>query len=176
MARLGLTPREFAAFRRADRPRDRLARGDQPSGLRRRARASAERAQQRARFAAVAARCLGVPASLAASSGIFLGARIISIWCVRAPRSTASTRCRAAPTRCAQLCGSTRKSSRSREIDSGEIGWLRCRASRCERPAGSPPSRSATPTGGCACFSQRGCGYIGGKRVPVARPSVDGSR
>ena len=42
MARLGLTPREFAAFVESSAA-DRLARGDQPSGLRRRARASAER-------------------------------------------------------------------------------------------------------------------------------------
>ena len=72
MARLGLTPREFAAFVE-DRPPiawraviSHLACADDPE--------HPLNARQRARFAAVAARFPGVPASLAASSGIFLGA------------------------------------------------------------------------------------------------------
>src|SRR3954454_24339510 len=72
MARLGLTPREFAAFVEA-RPTvawravlSHLACAEEPEHpLNRR---------QRDRFAEVAARFPGVPASLAASSGVFLGA------------------------------------------------------------------------------------------------------
>src|SRR3954452_21536957 len=72
MARLGLTPREFAAFVE-DRPTiawraviSHLACADDPEHT--------LNARQHARFTAAVARFPGVPASLAASSGIFLGA------------------------------------------------------------------------------------------------------
>ena len=171
MARLGLTPREFAAFVEA-RPAvawraviSHLACAEEPEHpLNRR---------QRDRFAAVVSRFSAVPASLAASSGIFLGA----------PHHFDLVRPGAAlygvnplPGRPNPLRPVVRLAARiiqTREIDSGEsVGYGAAHVMQA-------PGRVATAALGYAdgwlrALSRRGCGFVGGKRVPLlGRVSMD---
>ena len=150
-----------------------LARGDEPSRLRRPTGPPAERAQQRAASPPRAARCRGVPASLAASSGIFLGPAYHFDFVRPGLRSTASTRSRAAPTRCAKSFGSAARILQVREIDAGQsVGYGAAHVM-------DAPGRFATVAVGYAdgwlrSLSHRGSGRIGGTRVPLlGRISMD---
>jgi alanine racemase len=171
MARLGLTPREFAAFVDS-RPAiawraviSHLACAEEPEHpLNRR---------QRDRFAEAVSRLPGVPASLAASSGVFLGA----------PHHFDLVRPGAAlygvnplPGRPNPLRPVVRLAARiiqTREIDSGEsVGYGAAHVMQA-------PGRVATvglgyADGGLRALSRRGCGFVGGKRVPLlGRVSMD---
>jgi alanine racemase len=171
MARLGLTEREFAAVVEA---RPALAWRAVISHL-----ACAEdpdhplNTKQHARFADIAARFPGVPVSLAASSGIFLGA----------PHHFDLVRPGAAlygvnplpgrPNPLRPVVRLTARIIQTREIDSGEsVGYGAAHV----MPA---PGRVATVALGYAdgwlrALSRRGCGFIGGKRVPLlGRVSMD---
>jgi alanine racemase len=129
--------------------------------------------QQRTRFAAAAQRLPGVPAGLAASSGIFLGP----------PYHFDLVRPGAAlygvnpqpdrPNPLRQVVRLSGKILQVREIDRGEsVGYG---AAHVMKTAG----RAATVAVGYAdgwlrSLSHRGCGYIAGKRVPLlGRVSMD---
>ena len=153
---------------------DRLARGDQPSGLRRRPRASAER---RGNATASPPSRRGFPAFRRAwrpPPASFSERRIISIWCVRGRRCTASTRCPGRPNPLRPVVRLTAKIIQIREIDSGEsVGYGAAHVMQA-------PGRVATVAVGYAdgwlrSLSGRGCGFIGGTAGSVAGPGIDGS-
>ncbi len=171
MSRLGLAAAEFAAL------------VEKPTGLAWRAvmshLACADtpehplNEQQRARFAAEAARLPGVPASLAASSGIFLGASYhfdlvrpgAALYGVN-PRPG-----RLNPLR--QVVRLSAKIVQIRQIDRGEsVGYGAAHV----MPA---PGRVATVAVGYAdgwlrALGHRGCGRLAGTRVPlIGRVSMD---
>jgi alanine racemase len=171
MARLGLTRREFAAFVE-DRPPvawraviSHLACADQPE--------HPLNARQHTGFAAVAARMPGIPASLAASSGIFLGSAYhfdlvrpgAALYGVNLLSSQPNP-----------LRGVVRLAAniiQRREIDSGEsVGYGATHVMQA-------PGRVATVAVGYADgwsrrLGGRGCGYIGDTRVPLlGRVSMD---
>jgi alanine racemase len=173
MARLGLSAREFAALA-AELPKSGIAWRAVISHL-----ACADtpdhplNEQQRTRFAAAAQRLPGVPAGLAASSGIFLGP----------PYHFDLVRPGAAlygvnpqpdrPNPLRQVVRLSGKILQVREIDRGEsVGYG---AAHVMKTAG----RAATVAVGYAdgwlrSLSHRGCGYIAGKRVPLlGRVSMD---
>jgi alanine racemase len=171
MARLGLTPREFAAFVE-DRPPiawraaiSHLACADDPGhGL---------NARQHACFAAVAARFPGVPASLAASSGIFLGAAHHFDLVRPGAALYGINPCPGRPNTLRPVVRLTAKIIQIREIDSGEsVGYGAAHVMQA-------PGRIATVAVGYAdgwprSLSGRGCGYIGDIRVPLlGRVSMD---
>jgi alanine racemase len=171
MARLGLAPREFAAL------------GESPPAIRWRAvmshLACADQPdhplneRQRVRFAAVAARFPGVSASLAASSGIFLGPTF-RFDLVRPGAALYGVNPQ--PRRPNPLLPVVRLSGKIvqvREIDSGEsVGYGAAHVMEA-------PGRVATVAVGYAdgwlrSLSGRGCGHIGGMRVPLlGRVSMD---
>jgi alanine racemase len=122
--------------------------GDEPPGLRRRARASMNRVQ-RERFAQLRARFAGIPGSLANSSAVFLGAAIITTWCGRARRCTASIRSRARPNPLRQAVSLRARIVQSRSVQAGDIVGYGARYVADGRAA-SPPSRSAMRMAGCA--------------------------
>jgi alanine racemase len=173
MSRLGLCTREFAAFA-AELPKSgiawraiisHLACADTPD--------HALNEQQRTRFAAATERVPGVPTSLAASSGIFLGPAYhfdfvrpgAALYGVNPqPRR---------PNPMRQVVRLSGKILQVREIDRGEsVGYGAAHVMR-------KPGRVATVAVGYAdgwlrSLSHRGCGYIGGKRIPLlGRVSMD---
>ncbi|HTV89517.1 MAG TPA: alanine racemase [Stellaceae bacterium] len=170
MARLGLTAHEFAALAAAP-PRigwhlvmSHLACADDPD--------SPLNERQQGRFAAVA-QLAGVPASLAASSGIFLGPRYhfdlvrpgAALYGVNPQPGHVN------PMR--QVVRLSAKIVQVRQIDSGEtVGYGAAHV----MPA---PGRVATVAVGYAdgwlrSLSRRGCGTIAGRRVPlIGRVSMD---
>src|SRR5215207_10035980 len=171
MARLGLTPGEFAVLTESP-PAIRwravmshLACADEPD--------HPLNERQRARFAAVAARFPGVPASLAASSGIFLGPAF-RFDLVRPGAALYGVSPQ--PGRPNPLLPVVRLSGKIvqvREIDSGEsVGYGAAHLMEA-------PGRVATVAVGYAdgwlrSLSGRGCGHIGGMRVPLlGRVSMD---
>ena len=129
--------------------------------------------RQQDRFAAVAARFPGVPASLAASSGIFLGRRY-HFDLVRPGAALYGVN--PLPGRPNPLRPVVRLAARIiqiREIDSGEsVGYGAAHVMQA-------PGRVATVALGYAdgwlrALSRRGCGFVGGKRVPLlGRVSMD---
>ncbi len=171
MARLGLTAREFAAFIE-NRPKiawravmSHLACADTPE--------HAMNAVQRARFAAASAQFPGVAASLAASSGIFLGP----------PYHFDLVRPGAAlygvnplPGRANPLLPVVRllgKIVQLRQIDSGQaVGYGAAHVMRT--PGSIATVAIGYADGWLRSLSHRGCGYLAGQRVPlVGRVSMD---
>ena len=173
MSRLGLSPREFAAL--ADTlPKcgiawraviSHLACADTPD--------HALNEQQRGRFAAASQRMVGIPAGLAASSGIFLGPAYhfdfvrpgAALYGVNPQPGCAN------PMR--QTVRLTGKILQVREIDRGEsVGYGAAHVM-------DKPGRVATVAVGYAdgwlrSLSHRGCGYIVGTRIPLlGRVSMD---
>ena len=174
MSRLGLTAREFVAFAddlsrwKAIRWRalmSHLSCADTP--------AHALNETQRHRFAAVRQRVPGVPASLAASSGIFLGPEYHADL-VRPGAALYGVNPR--PGRPNPLRPAVRlraKILQIREIDRGEsVGYGAAHVMEA-------PGRVATVAVGYAdgwlrSLSRHGCGYIAGTRVPLlGRVSMD---
>jgi alanine racemase len=171
LARLGLGAGEFAAL--ADSPprlawhavMSHLACADTPD--------HPLNAVQRARFAAAAARLPGVAASLAASSGIFLGPpfRFDLVRPGAALYGVNPQPGRPNPLR--QVVRLRGKIAQIRQIDSGEtVGYGAAHVM-------AAPGRVATVAVGYAdgwlrSFGHRGCGHIGGTRVPlIGRVSMD---
>jgi alanine racemase len=171
MSRLGLSAREFEKLVRKPPAiawravMSHLACADEPEHARNEA--------QFARFIAARAKLSNVPASLAASSGIFLGPDYhfdlvrpgAALYGVNPQPGTQN------PMR--PVVRLTAKILQIREIDGGEsVGY-----GAAHVMAG--PGRLATATVGYAdgwlrSFSHRGCGRIGGQRVPlVGRVSMD---
>ena len=171
MSRLGLSAHEFEAV--LENPpaiawravMSHLACADEP--------AQALNAAQRRRFAAVRARLPGVAASLAASSGIFLGPDYhfdlvrpgAALYGVN-PRPGGGNPMRPVVRLAAKIL-------QIRQIDGGEsVGYGAAHVMR-------GPGRLATAAIGYAdgwlrSFSHRGCGRIAGQRVPlVGRVSMD---
>jgi alanine racemase len=171
MARLGLTPREFAAFVE-DRPSipwraviSHLACADEPE--------HPLNGRQHSRFAAIAARLPGVPASLAASSGIFLGATHHFDLVRPGAALYGVNPCPGHPNPLRPVVRLMARIIQTREIDSGEsVGYGAAHVMEV-------PGRVATAAVGYAdgwlrALSRRGCGFIGGKRVPLlGRVSMD---
>jgi alanine racemase len=171
MARLGLTAREFADL--IERPPpiawraviSHLACADQPE--------HPLNARQHARFAAVAARLPGVPASLAASSGIFLGPGHHFDLVRPGAALYGVNPCPGRPNPLRPVVRLRARIIQTREIDSGEsVGYGAAHVMQA-------PGRVATVALGYAdgwlrALSGRGCGYVGGKRVPLlGRVSMD---
>jgi alanine racemase len=171
MARLGLTAREFAALLDAPPPvgwravMSHLACADKPD--------HPLNERQRARFGALAARFPGVPASLAASSGIFLGPGY-RFGLVRPGAALYGVNPQ--PGQSNPMHPVVRlavKIIQIREIDSGEsVGYGAAHVMQA-------PGRIATAAAGYAdgwlrALSRRGCGFLGGRRVPLlGRVSMD---
>ena len=171
MARLGLTTREFASLIANPPPvawravMSHLACADDP--------AHSLNERQRARFAAVAAQLPGLPASLAASSGIFLGPAYHFNW-VRPGAALYGVNPQ--PGRSNPLRPVVRLAAKIlqvREIDRGEsVGYGAAHVMQA-------PGRVATVAVGYAdgwlrSLSRRGRGHIGSTRVPlVGRVSMD---
>ncbi len=171
MARLGLAAREFASLLENPPPiawravMSHLACADTPD--------HALNATQRTRFAAAAARLPGVPASLAASSGIFLG-RAYLFDLVRPGAALYGVNPRPGQPNpllpVVRLCG---KILQIREIDRGElVGYGAAHVMEA-------PGRAATVAVGYAdgwlrSLGHRGSGYLAGTRVPLlGRVSMD---
>jgi alanine racemase len=171
MARLGLDAREFAALREDPPPRawravmSHLACADTPE--------HPLNEEQRARFAAALALLPGVAASLAASSGIFLGAPY-HFDLVRPGAALYGVNPRAGHANpLAPVVRLSAKIVQIREIDRGRpVGYGAAHV----MPA---PGRVATVAVGYAdgwlrSLSDRGCGTLAGKRVPLlGRVSMD---
>ncbi len=171
MARLGLTAREFAAVAENPPPIrwraviSHLACADNPG--------HPLNERQRVRFAAAAARLPGVTASLAASSGIFLGPGY-HFDMVRPGAALFGVNPqpgRLNPLR--QIVRLTGKIVQIRQIDSGKpVGYGAAHVMEA-------PGRVATVAVGYAdgwprSLSRRGCGYLAGTRVPLlGRVSMD---
>ena len=173
MSRLGLSPRDFAAL--ADElPRcgigwrsviSHLACADTPD--------HALNEQQRARFAAVAQRMPGIPASLAASSGIFLGPAYHFDFVRPGAALYGVNPQPGRPNPMRQTVRLSGKILQVREIDRGEsVGYGAAHVMQ-------KPGRVATVAVGYAdgwlrSLSHRGCGFIGGKRISLlGRVSMD---
>jgi alanine racemase len=173
MSRLGLSAREFAALA-TELPQSGIAWRAVISHL-----ACADtpdhklNEQQRTRFAAAAQHRPGVPASLAASSGIFLGAPY-HFDLVRPGAALYGVNPQPGhPNPLRQVVRLTGKILQVREIDRGEsVGYG---AGHVMETAG----RVATVAVGYAdgwlrSLSHRGCGYLAGKRVSLlGRVSMD---
>ena len=171
MARLGLTSREFAALLDDPPPiawravMSHLACADEPEHV--------LNERQRERFAAVATRLRGVPASLAASSGILLG---VSYHFDLVRPGAALYGVNPQPGRPNPLRNVVRLSARIlqvREIDGAEsVGYGATHVM-------AAPGRVATVAVGYAdgwlrSLSRRGCAFVGGMRVPLlGRVSMD---
>ncbi|HEX3952342.1 MAG TPA: alanine racemase, partial [Stellaceae bacterium] len=171
MSRLGLSAREFAAF--LENPpaiawravMSHLACADTPE--------HPLNEQQRRAFAAVTAQMPGVRASLAASSGIFLGAAY-HFDLVRPGAALFGVKPQPGrPNPLRPVVRLTAKILQIRQIDSGEsVGYGAAHVMQA-------PSRLATVAAGYAdgwlrSLSHRGCGYIAGTRVPLlGRVSMD---
>lgn len=171
MARLGLSAREFAALVEAP-PRIRwrlvmshLACADQPAAV--------LNAAQRARFAAAAARLPEIAASLAASSGIFLGPSY-HLNLVRPGAALYGVNPQpGCPNPMRQVVRLSARILQVRQIDRGEtVGYGAAHVM-------AAPGRVATAAVGYAdgwlrSLSRRGGGTIAGTRVPlIGRVSMD---
>jgi alanine racemase len=171
MSRLGLSAREFAALA-AGPPAipwravmSHLACADEPT--------HALNDEQRKRFAAACTCLPGIPASLAASSGIFLG-RKYRFDLVRPGAALYGVNPQPGrPNPMSPVVRLSTKVLQIREIDGGEsVGYGAAHVMQ-------GPGRLATAAIGYAdgwlrSFSHRGCGRIAGKRVPlVGRVSMD---
>jgi alanine racemase len=171
MARLGLSAREFAGLGEALRAApwrallSHLACADEPG--------HALNETQRRRFAAACASLPGVPASLAASSGIFLGPAY-HFDLVRPGAALYGVNPQpGGPNPMHQVVRLQGQIVQTREIDRGEsVGYGATHVA-------AAPGRLATVAIGYAdgwlrAFSGKGCGRIGGRRVPlVGRVSMD---
>jgi len=171
MARLGLGAQEFATVVESPPPilwravMSHLACADDPD--------HPLNERQRARFAVVAAQLPGVPASLAASSGIFLGTEY-HFDMVRPGAALYGVNPlpgRANPLR--QVVRLSAKIVQVRQIDRGEsVGYGAAHVM-------AAPGRAAIVGVGYAdgwmrSLSHRGCGYLAGTRVPLlGRVSMD---
>jgi alanine racemase len=171
MSRLGLSPREFAALMDNHPPltwrllMSHLACADAPD--------YALNERQRTRFAAARARLPGVPASLAASSGIFLGAEYHADWVRPGAALYGVNPQPGRPNPLSPVVRLSAKILQIREIDRGEsVGYGAAHVMEA-------PGRLATVGVGYAdgwlrSFSHRGCGRIAGRRVPLlGRVSMD---
>jgi len=173
MSRLGLSAREFAAL--ADTlPKcgiawraviSHLACADMPD--------HALNERQRARFVAAVQRMPGIPASLAASSGIFLGAPYHFDFVRPGAAIYGINPQPGGPNPMRQTVRLSGKILQVREIDRGEsVGYGAAHVMQT-------PGRVATVAVGYAdgwlrSLSHRGCGYIGGTRIPLlGRVSMD---
>ncbi|MGD9615162.1 MAG: alanine racemase [Alphaproteobacteria bacterium] len=171
MARLGLTQREFAALVE-DRPPiawqaviSHLACADQPD--------HPLNERQRACFRALTTQLPGIPASLAASSGVFLGAAHHFDFVRPGAALYGVNPLPGRPNALRPVVRLAAKIIQIREIDSGEsVGYGAAHVMEA-------PGRVATVAVGYAdgwlrALSRRGCGFIGGKRVPLlGRVSMD---
>jgi len=171
MARLGLDAREFTALAENPLPigwrlvMSHLACADRPD--------HPMNERQRARFAAVAARLPGVAASLAASSGIFLGPQYhfdmvrpgAALYGVN-PRPDRPNPLRPV----VRLSG---KIAQIRQIDRGEsVGYGAAHV--MEAPGRAAIVALGYADGWLRSLSHRGCGYLAGTRVPLlGRVSMD---
>jgi alanine racemase len=171
MARLGLGAREFTALAQSPPPIDwrlvmsHLACADQPD--------HPMNERQRARFAFVAARLPGVAASLAASSGIFLGPQY-HFDMVRPGAALYGVNPQ--PGRHNPLRPVVRLSGKivqTRQIDSGEsVGYGAAHV--MEAPGRVAIVALGYGDGWLRSLSHRGCGYLAGTRVPLlGRVSMD---
>jgi alanine racemase len=174
MARLGLTMREFAGI--ADRLLERsiidwrglishLACADQPE--------HPLNETQRHRFAAARARLGHLPASLAASSGIFLGRNFHFDFVRPGAALYGVNPCPGAPNPMRQIVHLKGQILQVREVDRGQpVGYGATHVM-------DAPGRLATVAVGYAdgwrrSLGQRGSGSLGGKRVPLlGRVSMD---
>ena len=171
MARLGLTARELAAFLENRPPIawraaiSHLACADAPE--------HPLNERQRARFAAVAAQLRGLPASLAASSGIFLGPAYHFDLVRPGAAMYGVNPLPGRPNPLRQVVHLAGKIVQIREIDRGQsVGYDAAHVMQA-------PGRIATVAVGYAdgwlrSLSRRGCGYLGGERVSLlGRVSMD---
>jgi alanine racemase len=171
MARLGLSAREFAAVVENPPPiawravMSHLACADDPDHK--------LNERQRDRFAAAAAQLPGVPASLAASSGIFLGPSY-HFDLVRPGAALYGVNPQPGrPNPLRQIVQLSAKILQIRQIDSGEsVGYGAAHVMQA-------PGRAAIVgvgygDGWLRSMCHRGCGYLAGTRVPVlGRVSMD---
>ena len=171
MSRLGLTASEFGALQADPKPIpwraviSHLACADDP--------AHQMNERQRRRFAAIAARMRGVPASLAASSGIFLGPGHhfdlvrpgAALYGVN-PVSGAANPMRPVVRLSAKIL-------QMRQIDSGEpVGYGA--AYVMQVPGTVAAVAVGYADGWLRALSHRGCGFLAGRRIPlVGRVSMD---
>jgi alanine racemase len=171
MSRLGLSANEFAALMNAP-PRipwravmSHLACSDNPD--------HPLNERQRSRFAAVAAQLPGVTASLAASSGIFLGPsyRFDLVRPGAALFGVNPLPGRPNPLR--QIVRLSAKIVQVRQIDRGEsVGYGA--AHIVEAPGRAAIVAAGYADGWLRSLSHRGCGYLAGTRVPLlGRVSMD---
>lgn len=171
MARLGLAAREFAALLEAPPPiawhavMSHLACADEPG--------HSLNERQRLRFVAAAAQFRGVPASLSASSGIFLGPAYHFDLVRPGAALYGVNPLPGRPNPLRQVVRLSAKILQVREIDSGEsVGYGAAHVM-------AAPGRVATVAVGYAdgwlrSLSRRGCGYLDGKRIPLlGRVSMD---
>ena len=171
MARLGLTAREFGALLEDPPPIrwramiSHLACADEPD--------HPLNERQRARFATIAARLPGVPVSLSASSGIFLGSPY-HFDLVRPGAALYGVNPQLGrPNRLRPVVRLSGKILQTREIDRGEsVGYGAAHVME-------GPGRVATVAVGYAdgwlrSLSRRGSGHVGDTRVPLlGRVSMD---
>jgi alanine racemase len=171
MARLGLSAGEFADFIVHPPPipwravMSHLACADDPD--------HDLNERQRTRFAAAMARMRGVPASLAASSGIFLGPQY-HFDLVRPGAALYGVNPHPGrPNKLRQIVRLSAKILQTRQIDRGEsVGYGAAHVMEA-------PGRAAIVGVGYAdgwrrSLSHRGCGYLAGTRVPIlGRVSMD---
>jgi alanine racemase len=171
MARLGLGAREFADLVESSPPIawraliSHLACADDPE------HPSNER--QRARFAAAAAQFPGVPASLAASSGIFLGPTYHFDMVRPGAALYGVNPLPGRPNPLRQIVRLSAKIVQIRQIDRGEaVGYGAAHVMQA-------PGRAAIVgvgygDGWMRSLSHRGCGFLAGTRVPLlGRVSMD---
>jgi alanine racemase len=171
MARLGLGAREFADFVENPPPiawravMSHLACADAPD--------HPLNQRQRARFAAAAAHLPGVPASLAASSGIFLGPSYHFDLVRPGAALYGVNPLPGRPNPLRRIVRLSAKIVQIRQIDSGEsVGYGAAHVMQA-------PGRAAIVGVGYAdgwlrSLSHRGCGYLAGTRIPVlGRVSMD---
>ena len=171
MSRLGLSATEFAALLE-EPPRipwraviSHLACADSPD--------HPLNERQRARFAAVTAQLPGVPASLAASSGIFLGPAYHFDLVRPGAALYGVNPLPGCPNPLRQIVRLSGKIVQVRQIDRGHsVGYGAAHTMEA-------PGRAATVAVGYAdgwlrSLSHRGCGYLAGTRVPLlGRVSMD---
>lgn len=173
MSRLGLSAREFAAVG-DDLPKSgiawraiisHLACADTPD--------HALNEKQRARFIAAAKRMPGIAAGLAASSGIFLGSSC-HFDLVRPGAALYGVNPQPGrPNPMRQVVRLSGKILQVREIDRGEsVGYGAAHV--MERVGRTATVAVGYADGWLRSLSHRGCGFIGGKRVPLlGRVSMD---
>jgi alanine racemase len=171
MARLGLGAREFADLAEHPPPIvwraviSHLACADDPG--------HPLNERQRARFAAIAAQLPGVPASLAASSGIFFGPSYHFDLVRPGAALYGVNPLPGRPNPLRQIMRLSAKIVQVRQIDSGEaVGYGAAHVMQA-------PGRAAIigvgyGDGWMRSLSQRGCGFLAGARVPLlGRVSMD---